>query len=701
MQYNSEFINPAFSADLKAIRIIPGTKVTHDRQGDVEKYFPYKELLAHRIPAAIPAKPNGIVIIDIDVPGATHKHDGTIWWRSFVEEHKIPATYTVATPSGGFHFYYRLPDYALQTFRAPGALALGVDIKWDGYGICPPTEGYHAIYGDPYNMTICPPALLVEMEKKRNETGNTHEVPASAVGIRRAFSDEQITMLKQQLSWMQQNAVLTRDQWRDGIFSIKAGAFDRPDVAEELAVQWSYNKSYTPGDEAACIEVLAKADPYGPIGPGTIFSIIQEVMKAQGHEIQSKALGVSLFDISTEHGLRVDYDGKGRAKIEASESNVSTIVGSIISPADLFYDVRQDLYMFRGQPCEESQIVNSLIPALQHPTAGLGLEKFRKSVIQAGVETLLHHRQVDPHKEFLQKVEWDGVSRLHTFFADYFGVEQNEYHMRLGKNFWTALAARGLNPGCKFDSVLILEGGEGIRKSSFVEFIGGAYTYVPSEDHPFKSLDCLRQMHQAVVVELPELIGLIGESDEVVKARLAQPFDNIRSLYARKAMKRMRGFVFVGTTNSYVYLNQGVGVRRFWPLSIPSSQKALDLDAMAKIRDQLFAEGKALYKSNYDFWYMPDDLLTPVVRKRQHGQGFNNYLQEVVSQWGTFTLLQTYHELSKVGLVPKRLSTSVEQRIRQGLEELGYHEEAFHGKIHWKRKIEDQTKVFELFNGLL
>lgn len=699
MQYISDFINPAFNADLKAIRIIPGTKVSHDTLEGQERFFPYKELLAHGIAAGIPARENGLVIIDVDVPGATHKHDGTIWWRSFVQANSIPLTYTVATPSGGFHFYYRLPDHVRDTFRAPGALALGVDVKWDGYGICPPTPGYQAVYGDTSNITICPPALLSAMENaKKHNDNNVHVAPEDAQGIRRTFSDEQIASLRQQIKWVQENATLTRDQWRDGIFSIKSGAFDRPDIADELVTMWSYNKSYVPGDENVARDMLAKADEYGPVGPGTIFSIIQEVMKAHGHEIQTQSLGISLFDISTQHGLIVDYDKKGRPKLEASESNVSTIVGSIIPQNVLYHDVRQDLYMFNGQPCDESQIVNSVIPALQHPTSGLGLEKFRKSVIQAGIETLLHHRQVDPHKEYLEKLEWDGVSRLHTFFHDYFGVEQNAYHERLGKNFWSALVARGLNPGCKFDSMLVLEGGEGIRKSSFVEFVGGQYTYVPSEDHPFKSLDCLRQMHQSVVVELPELIGLIGESDEVIKARLSQPFDTIRSLYAKKAVKRMRGFIFIGTTNSSIYLNAEAGMRRFWPLRIPPTLKGLDLEAMRRVRDQLFAEGKALYKSNYEFWYMPDDLLHPEVRKRQHGQQFNTYLQEVVSQWSSFTLLQAYQELARVGLVPKRLGTSVETRIRNGLLALGYEEELIHGRITWSKK---QEQFLDLFNGLL
>lgn len=699
MQYQSNFVNPALSSDLKAIRIIPGTKVTHDRQGDMERFFPYSEVLKHNIPAAIPCKPNGIVIIDVDVPGPTHKHDGTQWWKSFVQTHGIPATYTVATPSGGFHFYYRLPDHVKDTFAAPGSLALGVDVKWDGYGICPPTNGYQAIFGDLYNLTIVPPALLAEMENARvNNVTKQHHATPETQGIRKTFSDEQVTSLKTSIQWIQQNAVLTRDQWRDGIFSIKAGAFDRMDLAEELVTMWSYNKSYVPGDEAVAVDMLHKADEYGNVGPGTIFAIIKEIMQAHGHELQTATFGLSLFDIATQQGLHLDHDKKGRAVIEPSESNVSAIVSAILPPQDLYYDVRQDLYVYKGQVCDEGAIVNSVIPAIQHPTSGFGLGKFRKNVIQAGIETLLFHRQVDPHKDFLKRVQWDGVHRLDKFFSHFFGVPDNEYHSRLGKNFWAALAARGLNPGVKFDSVLILEGGEGIRKSSFVEFVGGEYTYVPSEDHPFKSLDCLRQMHQSVVVELPELIGLIGESSEVIKARLAQPYDNLRSLYAKKATKRLRGFIFIGTTNSSIYLNETDGVRRFWPLKIPPHLKSLDLETMKLHREQLFAEGKELYQSGYDFWFMPENLLTPIVREKQHGRSFNHFLTEITLTLGSFTTLQIFNELAKNGIVSKKLTTATELRIKQGLEEIGFELRYEQGLFLWARK---QDPVKDLFKGLL
>lgn len=689
--------------ELRAIRIIPGTKITHDRVGKDIKTFPYSECLEKGIPCAIPAMENGLVIIDIDVPSETHKYDGTLWWKSFCLQHPIPATFTVLTKSGGFHLYYRIPEVIRPSFDPPGSLALGVDIKYDGYGVCPPTDGYKVINGHHTEIAMLPPEILAEMEKKKKDIPTTHEVSPELQGMRRDFTEEQIVSLRHMISTMvQPNFALTRDQWRDGIFSIKSGTQGDYQLGLELAKMWTFNQGYVKGDEYEAESIYEKASCEGPIGPGTIFSIINELTRKEGKLTQAQIVGMPLTDIATAGGLLLEFSKDGRPKMELSENNVATIIDKILPKEDLYYDTRMDQYILKGEPVDETYIANTLVPSIQHPTSGLALEKFKKSLIISGIDTLMYQRAVDPHLEWLKGLKWDGVNRLETFFIDYFGVDDTPYHRILGKNFWTSVAARGLSPGCKVDSMLVLEGGEGIKKSTFVEFVGGKYTYVPSESRPFKSLDCIRQMHQAVVVELPELIGLIGESDEMVKAILSQPFDTIRALYARKAIKRKRGFVFIGTTNSRVYLSKGTGSRRFWPLRIPDHLKELNLVAMQVVRDQLFAEGAHLFNSGYEYWEMPKEYRDPEVTKRQHGLSFSRLLNEAIGGAEETTLLQCFTECSKNGLMPKLLNTYAELKIKDALEELGYVEIHEGARTVWRKNIfKREEQPVNILEGLL
>jgi hypothetical protein len=121
--------------DLRAIRVIPNTKISHDYSGDKINTFSYYDLCERGTEAVgIPARQNGLIIVDIDVPGERRKVDGRHWWTAFCQEHNIPKTYTVGTPSGGEHYYFQLPITINEIlFNPPARLAEGVDLKWNGW----------------------------------------------------------------------------------------------------------------------------------------------------------------------------------------------------------------------------------------------------------------------------------------------------------------------------------------------------------------------------------------------------------------------------------------------------------------------------------------------------------------------------------------------------------------------------------------
>jgi hypothetical protein len=660
--------------DLKAIRFMPGTKISHDYLGETVKTFSYRELVELNSPAiGIPCRQNGIIVVDVDVAGDTHRHDGREFWGNFCSEHKIPRTYTVRTPSGGYHFYYKLPEHINpDTFSPPSTLSTGVDLKWNGWVGAPPTTGYDIHYGNVWSIQEAPQVLLDYIASlikgKPNKTFDVID-PNATLELHRPFSEGQIKDLKIKIEWLQTNGSLSRSEWRDGLFALKAGIED-PVLLDELLEKWTMNRNYVPGDEEQARAIVAKANRQGPIGPGTIFAILKQVAIREGAPaVDSPWTTQEIFDRAK---IQLSFAKDGSVKVETSESNAAALIGAIFDDKTLYHDTRTDLYIFKGQSYSDADLVNMFMPMIQSPTFGLGLERFRRQSIATGIDVLMASRRKDPHLEYLKSLEWDGVPRIEKFFIDYAGVEDTPYHRIVGKNFWTSLAARGLEPGCKFDSMVVLEGHEGIMKSSLVEAIGGDYTFAPSRRDALDNVDELRKMHQSVIVELPELMGLVNESPEKVKAFLAKPFDHIRALFARKAVKNLRGFVFVGTTNSDKYLSAAMGVRRFWPVRIPKTVKSIKISQLRADRDQLFAEGIHLFKDGYKYWQMPSEYLKELVEDRVVEEPLISPIKEIIATLGSsWTSTEIYRRLEASGYVTKGLSSGIIQRIEASLMKLG------------------------------
>lgn len=661
--------------DLYAIRFLYDgkKKVSHDYEGKEVNLFSYYDLWQRGTPmVGLPCKQNRLVVIDVDVAGPTHQYDGREYWANFCRDFGIPATYTVQTPSGGVHYYFWLPESVNpDTFSPPDELALGVDVKWNGWIGAPPTEGYIPIHGDLTQVQICPPALMMEFSRLRQGgITKTFDVtdPNMKLEFHRPFTNDQLKEIWDKIHWLQQNASLSRSEWRDGIFALKAGIED-PGVLDQFLVAWSINKSYQQGDEEQARAIAAKADRNGPIGPGSIFKILNDVRIREGAPVPESPFTIQeIFDRSRVHKAILP---NGSVRIEANESNAGALIGAIYDEKTLYHDIRSDLFIFKGRSYSDAELVNILLPQLQSPAFGLGLEKFRKAQVAGGLDVLMATRKRDPHAEYLKDLRWDGVRRIESFFTRYVGASDSEYMRLLGKNFWTSLAARGLEPGCKFDSMVILEGDEGIHKSSLISAIAGKkYTYAPSNKKCLSDLDDLRKMHQSVITELPELIGLVGMDELTVKNVLAKPSDHIRGLFAKKAMECERKFVFIGTTNDKKYLTAGMGKRRFWPVEIPRGT-VIDIAAINADRDQLFAEAVQMFKDGYLYWYMPKELLEPFIESKIMEEPLKGPIAEIVSNIGNqFTTADVYKRLEMGGFVNKGYHSGIVNRIEYVLKRM-------------------------------
>jgi predicted P-loop ATPase len=194
-----------------------------------------------------------------------------------------------------------------------------------------------------------------------------------------------------------------------------------------------------------------------------------------------------------------------------------------------------------------------------------------------------------PVREYLARVEpdWDGTKRLDSWLIDYGGAEDSDFVRAVGALTLLAAVRRVRHPGSKFDEMLVLEGTQGVGKSSAIEALMPEPQWF-SDNFSFSNRDreVLENLAGRWVIEAPELKGMRKADAEARKAFMSRQTDRGRLAYARTVSEVPRCCVFIGTTNDDRYLTDPTGNRRFWPVRV----EGFDLAAIRRDRDQLWAE---------------------------------------------------------------------------------------------------------------
>jgi len=209
-----------------------------------------------------------------------------------------------------------------------------------------------------------------------------------------------------------------------------------------------------------------------------------------------------------------------------------------------------------------------------------------------GVEMIARETPVHPVREYLEALKWDGTSRLSTWLADHVGVEDDEYTRLVSQYFIRAMVRRVMEPGCKHDYCLVLEGEEGLRKSSLARLLGGPWCSETDLDLAHK--DSMAALQGKWVHEFAEMDSVTRAEASKQKSFLSRQVDEFRPVYARRQISYPRQCVFIGTTNETEYIKEGQGARRFWPITVG---REIDTDGLREIRDQLFAEALVDYRA--------------------------------------------------------------------------------------------------------
>ncbi|HSY24217.1 MAG TPA: virulence-associated E family protein [Polyangiaceae bacterium] len=224
--------------------------------------------------------------------------------------------------------------------------------------------------------------------------------------------------------------------------------------------------------------------------------------------------------------------------------------------------------------------------------------QFHTAVIEQAVSVVAPRNVLHPVRDWLASLAWDGTARIDRLFVDYFGAEDTAYVHGVGARFMIGAVARVCEPGAKVDCTPVLEGPQGIGKSTGIQALAGESWFF---DTPITmgDKDGYQSLRGKWIGELGELHALSRSDLNRAKNFLTATSDTYRPSYGRRSRDFPRQCVFYGTTNASEYLRDETGNRRFWPVRC----SRVDLAGIRRDRGQLWAEAFDRYAAG-ERWHV-------------------------------------------------------------------------------------------------
>ena len=236
--------------------------------------------------------------------------------------------------------------------------------------------------------------------------------------------------------------------------------------------------------------------------------------------------------------------------------------------------------------------------------------KCQEALLKVAIEKSFH-----PVKEFLKGLPpWDNVERACTLLIKYLGAADCEYVRAVTRKTLCAAIARVMKPGIKFDTTLILNGPQGIGKSTIFLKLGGKFFSDSLSIADMHDKTAAEKLQGSWILEIGELAGIRKVDEDTLKSFLTRQDDKFRASYGRVVEEHPRQCIIVGTTNQEAgFLRDTTGGRRFWPVKVKGSSEFKPWDI--KDIEQIWAEVLMMYNNGESL--ILDNTLTEAAETAQ------------------------------------------------------------------------------------
>lgn len=226
--------------------------------------------------------------------------------------------------------------------------------------------------------------------------------------------------------------------------------------------------------------------------------------------------------------------------------------------------------------------------------------KFKDALLAVTSSERIHH----PIKDYLSTLTWDGTSRIDSLLIDYLGAEDCDYVRAVTRKTLVAAIARIYKPGTKFDSILVLNGAQGMGKSTLFALLGKQWFSDSLSIADMKDKTAPEKLQGYWLLEISELTGMKKVDVETVKSFITRTDDKFRQAYGVSVESHPRSCVIVGTTNSDGgFLRDITGNRRFWPVRVSGNSKYRPWEL--RDVDQIWAEAIYYYEQGEQLYLTP------------------------------------------------------------------------------------------------
>ena len=227
---------------------------------------------------------------------------------------------------------------------------------------------------------------------------------------------------------------------------------------------------------------------------------------------------------------------------------------------------------------------------MRHIHRDLEITRIGELMVHSGVQMYTDQRKRNEPLDWMDSIVWDGTQRIDDFMRLAYGAKNTPYIRDISRCFWTSIVARIYSPGCKVDNLIVLQGAQGVFKSTSLAAIGGRW-YAETKES-VRSNDFFQILNGKMLVEIADLASFQGADQTRLKSVITSSVDRYRPPYGRAADDFARQSIFVGTTNDTRPLKDPTGGRRYWPVKCGR----INLEYIRGFRDQFFAEAVVRFK---------------------------------------------------------------------------------------------------------
>ena len=223
--------------------------------------------------------------------------------------------------------------------------------------------------------------------------------------------------------------------------------------------------------------------------------------------------------------------------------------------------------------------------------------------IQKAISIVADCNRYHPIRDYLNSLEWDGTERIRYALPRFLGAEESEYTYEALKLFMLGAISRVFKPGCKFEVMLCLVGGQGAGKSTFYRLLAVRDEWFSDDLKKLDDDNVYRKIQGHWIIEMSEMIATANaKSIEEIKSFLSRAKETYKVPYETHPADRLRQCVFGGTSNTMDFLPlDRSGNRRFLPVMVnPERAEVHILEDEAASRayiDLMWAEAMFIYRN--------------------------------------------------------------------------------------------------------